>query len=157
MASTLPITNAALEQRDHAAQQVHRVGPRGRVGVGEVLADVAEAAAPSSASMTAWVSTSASEWPASPSSCGISDAAEDERPPGGERVRVDPEAGADHQPAAPSPPPAPSNTQSSVTPRVERGDRVLVAVADLLGQVRVAGEGDRQARVHGHVEQRGAG
>jgi hypothetical protein len=63
---------ARAEQRDDVAQQRERVGAGVRgVGVREVLPMSPSPAAPSSASMTAWVRTSASEWPASPRSCSM--------------------------------------------------------------------------------------
>ena len=46
------------------------------------------AAAPKSASVTAWQSASASEWPARPCVCGDLDAAEDQLAPGDQGVRV---------------------------------------------------------------------
>ena len=83
------------------------------------------------------------------------DAAEDQRPAGGERVRVDAEAGADHQPIGSirrSPPL--EHAQLGHAGVGERGERVVVAEAELLGHVRVGGERDRQAGVDRHLQQR---
>ena len=117
VASTLPIAPAALAEMGHdRAQEVERFASEALVGVREVLADVPSAAAPSRASITAWVRTSASEWPARPSSCGMS------TPP---RISGRPVANAcvsiprpvrDHHPMGSMRRSRRSNTHSSVTP-----------------------------------------
>ena len=86
------------------------------------------------------------------------DAAEDQRAAGRERVRVDPRCrsarisrcGSIRRRAALE------DADLRDARGLERGDRVLVAVADLLGHVRVAGQRDRQPGVDRHLEQRGA-
>ena len=80
---------AAMTRVTTPPEQHHRVGVAvALVAVGEVLADVAEPAAPSSASITAWASTSASECPSRPRSCGISTPPRISRRPASEPVGV---------------------------------------------------------------------
>ena len=101
-------------------------------------------AAPSSASTIACVSTSASEWPASPRSPGISTPPRISGRPSSKRcvsmpmpVRISRPARAGAR--------RPSNTQISLdADLLEQRERVLVAEAELVGRVGVARERDRQ-------------
>ena len=110
-------------------------------------------AAPRIASVIAWARTSASEWPSRPAVVRDLDAAEDQPPPRGEAVRVDPEPGP--HPSGSIRRARFSKTAISFTPQsLEQLDRLLVAVGEVLGPVGVAGERDRDARVDRHLEHR---
>ena len=106
-------------------------------------------AAPSSASMIAWVSTSASEWPARPALGAISTPPSTSRRPASKRCESIADAGAASpdrlQPALA----ALEDRELAHADRAEQLDRPLVLVAELLGQVRVGGQRDRAARPRG--------
>ena len=102
---------------EHRAQQVHGVGVAPPlVGVGEVLADVAEAGR---------AEQRVDDRVGQDVGVGVAleaelardlDAAEDQRPPGGEAVGVDADAGPQRQPIGSSRRLRPSNTHSSPIP-----------------------------------------
>ncbi len=117
-------------------------------------------AAPSSASITAWVRTSASEWPVEAALVLDLDPAEDRacgpRRSGGCRSRCRRRSSAQFSPtAAPSGSrrrSRPSKTQISLDPeRAEELERPVVAEADLLGQVGVGGEREAGAGLDAHL------
>ena len=111
------------------------------------------------ASITAWVRTSASEWPVRPRSCSISTPPRIRRPALGEAVTVvaDPNAHVSESslttaPSGSSRRSRPSKTQISSTPRASRNSmRPVIAEADLLGHVGVGGEGEGGPRLDAHL------
>ena len=84
--------------------------------------------------MTAWVSTSASEWPSRPSSCAIATPPRIERAPRHEPVRVPADARHGGHPIGSRRRSRRSKTASSLTPSsLEQGQRLIVVAAEVLG------------------------
>src|SRR4051794_7222040 len=124
-------------------------------------------AAPSSASMIACVRTSASEWPARPSSCGMSTPPRISGRPGSKRWLSTPRpVRITSSPASPvlaeashstdrlqAPLPALEDAQLGDPELAEQLDRLVVAVPEVVGTMGVARERDRQAGVDDHLEE----
>src|SRR4051794_36035574 len=116
-------------------------------------------AAPSRASMTACVRTSASEWPASPSSCGMSTPPRMSGRPGSNRwlstpmpVRITWSPDGLQAPLAPL-----EDAQLGDPDLAQQLDRLVVAEAEVVGGVGVAGQGDRAARLDDQLEEAAGG
>src|SRR4051794_19227857 len=119
-------------------------------------------AAPSSASMIACVRTSASEWPARPSSCGMSTPPRISGRPGSKRWLSTPRPVViTRAPRSPDRLEAPlaglEHAQLGDAELAEQLDRVVVAEAEVVRDVGVAGQGDRAAGVHDHLEEAASG
>ena len=147
-----------LEERADLAQQLERRRPPCSSVSGKCWPMSPSPAAPSSASMIACVSTSASEWPASPRSA--SSISTPPRISGRallEPVRVEADARRGRSSERLQPALAALEHRELASRRPRRATRApVVAVAEVLGQVRVRGQRDRPPGLEAHLEERPA-
>ena len=105
--------------------------------------------------MTAWVSTSASEWPSRPSSCAMATPPRISGRPGASRCESQPMPVDGRHPIGSRRRSRRSKTASSPTPSSPSSrQRLVVVAAEVLGRVGVAGQRDRVAGVDHHLQER---